>query len=218
MFFFNNLFKFNLPSEKYLLNLKIDLSKINFFLKKKYIQNKKKFLWYGDWDKKKISIDKYGNTSINYYSVFEIFRFNKNFKESKEYQKKLNELNLKGFSSRGHRNIKELDDYFVSLINLKNSIEKYGYKSQLQLNNINQNDEIGVVIGRNGEIIKLEDKFGGTHRFAICKVLNIKSVLISIKAIHSNFADKIEIQKIISNADCSNIINNLKEKIYKFYE
>ena len=67
-------------------------------------------------------------------------------------------------------NMLELDNYFQSLESLKNNLDKYGYKDQIELQNDNKkNDEIGVVIDRYGEIIKLEDKFGGTHDLLFVK-------------------------------------------------
>ena len=95
----------------------------------------------------------------------------------------------------------ELDNYFQSLESLKNNLDKYGYKSQMELQNDNKNDEIGVVIDRYGEIIKLEDKFGGTHRFALCKILGIKKITVSIKAIHKSLIKEEIIKKIINEND-----------------
>ena len=95
----------------------------------------------------------------------------------------------------------ELDNYFKSLETLKNNLNKYGYKSQIELNNDDKkNDEIGVVINRHGEIIKLEDKFGGTHRFALCKILNSK-ITVSIKAIHKSLIKEELIDKITTQND-----------------
>ena len=210
-----NFLRYNIPSKKYLFNIKVDLSKINFFIEKKNIVNRKNFLWYGNWDNHKISIDEYSEKNINYSSVFEIFKFNINYKESKEYKKKLSELSTSGITTRGQKTVEELDSYFESLIKLKSSLEKNGYKSQKQLNSLNHNDEIGVVIGRNGEIIKLEDKFGGTHRFALCQILNITDVFINIKAIHSNFVDITKIKEMISSKNNSIFKDFLKEKINK---
>ena len=62
-------------------------------------------------------------------------------------------------------------------------------------------DEIGVVIGRNGEIIKLEDKYGGTHRFALCQILNIKNIIINVKAIHGTFLTSEDLKEIINKKD-----------------
>ena len=107
----------------------------------------------------------------------------------------------------------ELNDYFESLDNLKNSLNQFGYKSQVELNNNKKNDEIGIVIGSNSEIIKLEDKFGGTHRFALCKLLEIKQIIVSVKAIHKSLLEKSDIKKIIATNDNKYIISLLENKI-----
>ena len=79
--------------------------------------------------------------------------------------------------------------------------------------NKNKNDEIGVVIGRNGEIIKLEDNFGGTHRFALCKILKIKKIIVSVKAVHKSLLNKNDIRKIIMKNSRPSVITILKKKI-----
>mgnify|MGYP006431699699 FL=1 len=84
--------------------------------------------------------------------------------------------------------------------NLKDNLKKFGYKSQLELeNNTRVNDEIGVVIDRDGKIIKLEDKFGGTHRFALCKVLKIKTIIVSVKAIHKSLLNEIDLKEVTTS-------------------
>ena len=104
-------------------------------------------------------------------------------------------------------NFINLDNYFKSLETLKNNLNKYGYKNQIELKNDDKkNDEIGVVIDRHGEIIKLEDKFGGTHRFALCKILGISKIIVSIKAIHKSLIKEELIDKITTQNEIKKII------------
>ena len=100
-----------------------------------------------------------------------------------------------------------------SLVYILSSLNQFGYKSQLELNNNKKNDEIGVVIGSNGEIIKLEDKFGGTHRFALCKLLEIKQIIVSVKAIHKSLLEKSDIKKVITQKNNEYIVSLLKNRI-----
>ena len=113
----------------------------------------------------------------------------------------------------------ELDNYFKSLETLKNNLNKYGYKSQIELNNDDKkNDEIGVVINRHGEIIKLEDKFGGTHRFALCKILGISKITVSIKAIHKSLIKEELIDKIRIQNDKNQMEMLVKKAINSNYD
>ena len=108
----------------------------------------------------------------------------------------------------------ELENYFISLEKLKLSLKEFGYKSQMELNNFNKkNDEIGVVVGKNWEIIKLQDKFGGTHRFALCKILDIKEIIVSVKAMHISLFEKKEIKKILSGYNEDDVKYFLKKKL-----
>ena len=116
-------------------------------------------------------------------------------------------------SGRG-KDLNDLDDYFKSLDVLKDSLKTRGYKSQIELNNSAKvNDEIGVVIGSNWELIKLQDKFGGTHRFALCKIFNIDEIVVSIKAIHQDLLSKEDLNMILNDYDNSKIKSFLKKKI-----
>lgn len=101
----------------------------------------------------------------------------------------------------------------MSLDKLKNSLEQLGYKGQIEFNNLKKNDKIGVVIGKNWEVIKLQDKFGGTHRFVLCKVLNINQMIISIKAIHHSLLKKNDVKKILNSDNYEEIKSFLREKI-----
>ena len=100
----------------------------------------------------------------------------------------------------------------MSLDKLKVSLKNFGYRSQIELNNTNKkNDEIGVVIGKNWEVIKLQDKFGGTHRFALCKILDIKEIIVSVKAMHSSLFEKKELKEILSKNNEDEIKSYLKK-------
>ena len=207
-FFFNKI-----SSRNHIFNLKINTDKIEFFLELKNVIDKNNFIWDGDWDKKKINISEYRKYSASYNSIHQIYRENKDYKESEEYKIKAESI-LDGKKTGRGENLTELSNYFISLDKLKISLNQFGYKSQIELNNTNKkNDEIGVVIGSNSEIIKLEDKFGGTHRFALCKLLEIKQIIVSVKAIHKSLLKKNDIKKILTTHDKGYIISLLQNKI-----
>ena len=210
---FNYFFFNKVSSKNCIFNLKIDTDKIEYFLELKNAIDKTNFIWDGDWDKKKISISEYRKYSASYNSIYQIYKENKDFKECEEYKKK-KELILNGMNAGRGDNLSELDGYFKSLDKLKISLNQYGYKSQLELdNNDKKNDEIGVVIGSNYEIIKLEDKFGGTHRFAFCKILGINQIIVSIKAVHKSLLEKNDIKKILEANNKEFIVSFLQNKI-----
>lgn len=212
-YFLNYFISKKVSSEIFVFNIEIDINKINNFLELKNTLDRKNFIWDGDWDYKKINISKYRNYSASYNSIFQIYLENKNFKECEEYRIKT-DLILKGKKTGRANNMFELDNYFKSLETLKNNLNKYGYKNQIELKNDDKkNDEIGVVINRHGEIIKLEDKFGGTHRFALCKILGISKITVSIKAIHKSLIKEELIDKIAIQNDKSQMEMLVKKAI-----
>jgi len=207
-FFFNRL-----NPDKLIFNIRIKIDKINTFLELKNIADKNNFLWSGNWDNKKLNLNTYRKYSPSYNSIFQIFSENLNYKESEEYKIK-SKLILDGKKTGRGQTLNELDDYFISLEKLKLSLKKFGYKSQSELSNSNKkDDEIGVVIGKNWEIIKLQDKFGGTHRFALCKILDIKEIIVSVKAMHISLFEKKELKKILSGCNEDDVKYFLKKKL-----
>lgn len=206
------LFK-KVSSNKLIFNIKIKSNKINHFLELKKIKDKKNFLWLGNWDDNKIDLSKYRKYSPSYNSVFQIYKENLDYTECEEYKIKSKLIQLGKSSGRG-KDLNELDDYFKSLDALRDSLKTQGYKSQIELNNSAKvNDEIGVVIGSNWELIKLQDKFGGTHRFALCKIFNINEIVVSVKAIHQDLLKKEDMNIILNNNDNSKIKSFLEKKI-----
>jgi len=199
-------------SKKFMFNLKIDITKIRYFLKMKNTLDRQDFIWDGNWDKKKLKLSKYIKYNINYNSMFQIYKEKKDYTECDEFRIKSKQILLGKKTPRGN-NLTELKKYFKSLDKLKNSLNKFGYKSQQNLKNKNKNDEIGVVIGRNGEIIKLEDNFGGTHRFALCKILKIKKIIVSVKAVHKALLKKSDIERVVSKNNKIQLLKILKKKI-----
>lgn len=210
-----SLFLKKIKSKKIFFNIQINTNKINNFLELKNIPDRSNFLWKGNWDNKKKLLENYRKYSPSYNSVFQIYRENINFRQCEEYIIKANLINEGKNSGRG-KTIKELDDYFLSLDNLRKSLEKFGYKNQTELNNVSKkNDEIGVAIGKNWDVIKLQDKFGGTHRFALCKILNIKKITVSIKAMHISLFEKKELKMILNENNEDEIKYFCKKKLFK---
>lgn len=189
-----------IPSNKVNISIKVLTTEIRYFILNRKIKNlnKKNFLWNGNWDKypKKISI--YFKYNINFYSIYQIFKKKINYKFCDEYIFKKKMIKKFGQDARGHKNLKELNLYFQSLLKLKKNISSKGFLSQKRLKK-NIRDEIGVFIDRDGNIIKAQDKFGGTHRFAIAKILKLKYVYINIKAIHLEYFKKLFYKKLSKN-------------------
>jgi hypothetical protein len=206
-------FKKKISYDKFIFNLKIDTNEIKYFLEFKNTLDRNNFIWDGDWDKKKIALSEYRNFSASFNSIFQIYEENQKYENCEEYKKKA-ELILSGKKTGRVENIYELKNYFKSLDQLRDNLKKFGYKSQQELKNDRKRyDEIGVVIDRDGEIIKLEDKYGGTHRFALCKVLKIKKIIVSVKAIHKSLLDENDLRKISTYNDNPRLVSLLQKKL-----
>ena len=204
----------NLPSSNINLILKVRLSEIKYFLPNKYIKNKNYFFFTKNCFKNKKLLKFYPEYNKNYKSTYQIFFDKINFKKSDEYRNKVSELKKNGVTTRGHKNIDELDKYFNDLFKLYKDMKKNGYLPQQRLS-IKQRsnvtgDEIGVFIGPNGEIIKAEDKFKGTHRFALARILKLKYVYINVRAVDLHFAQKKIFKKMSLKDNETKIFDEIK--------
>lgn len=205
-----------LPSSNLNLIVKVKLSNIKYFLPIKHIKDKKFFFWKTNYFKNKKLIRNYSKYNRNYKSIFQIFKNKKDFRTSAEYIDKVSQLKKNGVTARGHTSIEEIDLYFNGLFKLYKDMKKKGYMPQkklpINLRSDKIGDEIGVFLGPDGEIVKAEDKFRGTHRFALAKILKLKYVYINIRAIDLNFAKK----KIFKNISFKDNETKIFEKIKLF--
>ena len=122
-FWWINFFSIKMLSKHFFFSMKINKDQIEYFLELKNTLNRKNFLWNGDWDKKMIKISKYRNYSVNYNSVFQIYKDNISYKKSDEFLKKLQQIK-DGKKKLRVKNIKDLNNYFLSLDRLKDSLKK----------------------------------------------------------------------------------------------
>ena len=124
-FWWINFFSIKMLSKHFFFSMKINKDQIKYFLELKNTLSRKNFLWDGDWDKKMIKISKYRNYSVNYNSVFQIYKDNINYKKSDEFLKKLQQIK-DGKKKLRVKNINDLNNYFLSLDRLKDSLKKNG--------------------------------------------------------------------------------------------
>lgn len=164
------------------------------------------FFLQDNWDVGKHLIDdSYKTYSRSYRSMFQIFVEGRNYYECDEYQHLASKIKKTGSSPRGN-SIEELNNYFLNLLKLKKKLETEGYKIQKQLSG-KKYDEIGVFIDRFGNLIKPEDNFSGTHRFAIAKIINLKKIPVCVLAVHKKWG--------ISNINLLGELN--RKKLEKYY-
>jgi len=205
-----------MPSYNVNIIQKIKLSHIKSFLPNKYIPNKRLYIWTNNWFKKKLSIKKYKNYNLNYNSVFQIFDEKISYKNSDEYKIKLKQLKKNSVDTRGHKNINELNSYFINLSKIYNDIKLNGFKSQKKLKSESINDEIGIFLGPDGEIIKAEDKYKGTHRFAISKILKLKYIYINVRGVDIMFLQKRIFKNMTIRDNEKIIIEKIKSYLKKY--
>lgn len=166
----------------------------------KEIYPKSNFVVNGDWD-----INGSGPISevrkITFDTVHDIFSRGVSYKETVQYKqmKKAVDLYQKGGISRASKaggywckSYEDIDEYFQKLQRAYSNIKKIGYKKQCEVSIVNpedvikSQDEIQVVLDRNGEIML---GFGGTHRTIITQILDLEQVYVRLVGVHEKFID-----------------------------
>ncbi len=98
--------------------------------------------------------------------------------------------------SRNYDTWNEFKKYLLEKDQLYENIKNNGYKSYRETS-IRPEDEIEVIVSREGEIIK---SFNGQHRLAIAKILDIKEVPVIVNVWHKEYIDwvkkKYDLKKI----------------------
>lgn len=171
------------------------------------VVEREEFIIEGDWDVKyKLPVKDYLYDYPNSRAVFDVFVYGKHYKETKRYQnmmKLLRENKIDDWRLKRCKTEKDIDEYFLRIKCLYESVKNDGYKSQKHLGTIKANDEICVYIDRNGEFHKLQGS--GHHRLAIAKILEIKNIPVTIRGIHFEWAKKLSKNY---RADIITAINN----------
>jgi len=157
---------------------------INFIFNKHWDINKK--LMYGEVEEENIE------KSSGYKAIKELF-IEKIPRENSTQFKTMKRQLEKGRIRRNCSNLVEINNYFDKLVKTFENIRDEGYKTQVQLKKDNSNfiadkeDEINLFIDRNGNIL---GGYGGRHRLAIAKILNIEKVPALIIGVHYRWAKK----------------------------
>lgn len=153
------------------------------------IRREKKFVVPGDWDLRALPlIENIYRCSSVYRTISTIFEHNQPYQSSEEYQKKLHEILKYGKTSRGIRSVKQLEDYFDGLNKIFIEIQKNGYLSRDKkpLAERIKYDEVGVLIGRTGDLIR-PCNFHGSHRFSIVVILGVQFIPVRVIGVHPEY-------------------------------
>jgi len=166
----------------------------------------------GDWDKNKTKL----KSTVVYKSFENRFDNGADWTETELFKKHKQKLDH-GKSVRGHNSERELlNGWYNSIDNTYNNIKQNGYKTQCQLLSekpnttlVKNNDgfhpylnEVGVHIGRNGELIHTR---GGLHRLCIARIIGVEKVPALVYIRHKTwqeFRDRIRLGTI-----CEKIVN-----------
>lgn len=183
-----------------------------------------RYVYGGRWDKAVISF----NSLDRVQGIKDHFVNDRPWSETRYYRKMMRNYVNENRSWRGIRTEEDLLDFFGRVDDLYENIRKNGYKSQEQLQRDTENyqrqvsvqngdkgdssrliNEIGVSIGRNGEILHQNQ---GRHRLSISQVLDISRIPVYVIGRHKKW------QKVRNIVLTSNSVEDIPTKYRKYFD
>jgi hypothetical protein len=155
------------------------------------VRTDKRFILDGDWDLNKLQLHhNIWDLSPTWRTIHQIVFDQSRDEDTDEYKEKFKNLSKGEKVARNIKDISDLNVYFEGMHCLIDNIRKNGYIPQVFRNRYAPIvDEIGVVVDRNGELIRFPNSFGA-HRFSIAFALDCEEITICIKAVHKEWLIK----------------------------
>ena len=177
----------------------------------------------GNWDQRTDTIAE----DVVYQSFKERFQKNRSWKDTEYYTNIQSRIENNKHTRAGY-SISALDDYFAEFDDLYTKIESDGYQTQQSLEAsdpettrvknmdapVPQMNEIGVCIGRNGNLLH---SYRGKHRLMISKLADVDSIAVQVLTRHREWQsvrDQLrhegiqnEYSKLSTHPDLEDILN-----------
>lgn len=152
----------------------------------KYIKRWPLFACPGDWD-----LVQHRKEPFRLRQLKELFVDQLPYQKSASYTEMLGQLKQFGVTQAPKlRSQKEIDEYFAGVYSLYESMQKNGYQRRPDLDRSSKGGkEITIRIGRHGELMKAGE---GTHRLALARLLEVKSVFAVVDVVHPQWIEKIQ--------------------------
>ncbi len=135
----------------------------------------------GDWDLARKTFLEVEATDPRYISCRELLEGNTPIEQLEEFRQLLARLEQRG-EARGMKTHEELRRYMLAVQGLYRQISDAGkLMTQSELGRCKYGGEINCAVSRDGILMKTDD---GNHRFAIARLLGLRSVPVQISAVH----------------------------------
>lgn len=156
----------------------------------------------GNWDKNRRSWEEH----IVYKSFKMVYNMEYNWDKTPFIQLCLEQIEEKGSSYKYENKNEFLSNRIEYLEWLHDNIKNHGYKTQKEASKDHRNKsilhEVGVNIGRNGEIIF--NNRSGQHRLSFAKILNLTEIPMLVVVRHREWQ---KIRQKVYEADCIEDLN-----------
>ena len=179
-----------------LLSFWVNPRHINFGIKKNFdvcndpmphLDFFKYFVMGGDWDKDGVPVGE----DRNFLDIQDLIKFGKEYSKTMSFSRYVYEI-IQKIPQKNHLGNRfesrdNVEDSFEFYLNLIEKMRQEGYIKKDYLNDGKKDSDIGVAIGRLGELIHFRK---GHHRLAIAKQIGLERVAIAVQLVHPDWIVK----------------------------
>lgn len=148
------------------------------------------FIWSGNWDQEARPFTEHPL----YIDFLEVFEAKFEYRTTRAYAKRVEAIHrgrpysqvpLGKASAEPLDTLAKIDFYFEERIKLIHSMMQEGYRSQQELGGVQS--EIGVAVGRNGELLKWTN---GRNRLVAAKIARVPKVFVGVDFVHRLWVER----------------------------
>jgi len=121
-------------------------------------------------------------------AMTEIFLEGKKYEDTADYSEAVEAIEKGQRISKGLKSVEDLKRYYDDLNSLYSLFKRVGYEPQRELGLKTPFEEIEVFIDEKGGLVKIWGN--GTHRFALVRILGLRSVPVKIVGVHKKWLDE----------------------------
>ena len=181
----------------------VDPKKIKFkILNGKKLSSRHNLFQPGTWSNDRICLKTHEAEDVRLMTCAELLLQDRAINQTTEFVQMCAKLQM-GEQPRGLKSESDIELYISKQFEMYKQVQKDGrLKTQYELGESRFSGEINCVVGQDGELLKATD---GNHRFAVARLLGLKSIPVQVSRIHADLLPHVQ---SLSARSATEAVNN----------